>query len=309
MNLMTTTRTLAMLALGVGLAVNGHAQSFLTNGLVAYFPFNGNANDESGNGDNGTVYGATLSPDRLGTPNRAYYFNATLLNAIETSGTNLPIGTAEKSFSCWFKLPSPFLNSGVLWSCGQNNPESFLGGRVFYENGTQIGLQVMLWTTSYHKYFTNLGDERWHHYVVSITNNSLVSAHLDGQIITFQTSPPPGTQINLGAGPFFMGYGAGQYYTGWLDDVRIYNRALSADEVAMLYEYESGPRVDLIKAVKPSFTGLYIGTNYQLQLSGDLNTWTNHGSPFSATNTRMVYPQYWDVDNWGSLFFRLKTPL
>ena len=68
-----------------------------------------------------------------------------------------------------------------------------------------------------------------------------------------------------------------------------------------------GPLLGLLKAVKPSFSNLWIGTNYQLQVSGDLNTWTNHGSPFTATNAFMVYPQYWDVDNWGSLFFRLKT--
>jgi len=55
MNLMTTSRTLALLALGVGLATNGHAQTFLTNGLVAYYPFNGNDNDASGNGHNATL--------------------------------------------------------------------------------------------------------------------------------------------------------------------------------------------------------------------------------------------------------------
>lgn len=68
-----------------------------------------------------------------------------------------------------------------------------------------------------------------------------------------------------------------------------------------------GPLLSLLKAVKPSFTNLLVGTNYQLQVSGDLNTWTNHGAAFTATNTSQVYPQYWDVDNWGSLFFRLKT--
>ena len=41
--------------------------SFPTNGLVAYYPFNGNANDASGNGNNGTIYGGvTLVPDRFG---------------------------------------------------------------------------------------------------------------------------------------------------------------------------------------------------------------------------------------------------
>ena len=92
-----------------------------------------------------------------------------------------------------------------------------------------------------------------------------------------------------------------------LDYVRIYNRALSDSEVQQLYVYESGPRVDLINAVKPSFNNLTLTTNYQLQVSGDLSSWTNQDSVFTATNTSMVYPQYWDVDNWDELYFRLQV--
>ena len=65
-------------------------------------------------------------------------------------------------------------------------------------------------------------------------------------------------------------------------------------------------RVDLTKAVKPTFSGLTLTTNYQLQISSDMNTWINYGSPFTATNTVMAYPQYWDVDDWGRLFFQLR---
>ena len=70
-------------------------------------------------------------------------------------------------------------------------------------------------------------------------------------------------------------------------------------------QWISDMQIGLIKAVKPSFFGLCAGTNYQLQISGDLNTWTNQGAVFTATNANMIYPQYWDVDNWNRLFFRL----
>lgn len=66
------------------------------------------------------------------------------------------------------------------------------------------------------------------------------------------------------------------------------------------------PRLALVKAVKPLFSMMSIGANYQLQVSSDLSNWTNQGLAFTATNTSMIYPQYWDMDNWGSLFFRLK---
>ena len=58
--------------------INGMAQvpSYVpANGLVGWWPFNGNANDESGNGNNGTVNGATLTSDRFGTNNKAYLFD------------------------------------------------------------------------------------------------------------------------------------------------------------------------------------------------------------------------------------------
>ncbi|HSY17586.1 MAG TPA: hypothetical protein VK815_04590, partial [Candidatus Acidoferrales bacterium] len=58
----------------MSMTVNSPAQSFLTNGLVAYYPFNGNAHDSSGCHNNGSVIGATLTPDRFGNPNSAYQF-------------------------------------------------------------------------------------------------------------------------------------------------------------------------------------------------------------------------------------------
>jgi sugar lactone lactonase YvrE len=68
-----------------------------------------------------------------------------------------------------------------------------------------------------------------------------------------------------------------------------------------------GPEVQLIRAVKPALSNLEPGIKYQLQLSSDLNVWTNQGDPFIATAAAMEYPQYWDVDNWAKLFFRVQV--
>lgn len=94
-----------------------------------------------------------------------------------------------------------------------------------------------------------------------------------------------------------------------LNNEGMWNDAAAIIQVQIGYVLEFEEEVSLVKAVKPAFSRLAIGTNYQLQVSGDLNSWTNHGSPFAATNATMVYPQYWDVDNWSSLFFRIRrTP-
>ena len=129
--------------------------------------------------------------------------------------------------------------------------------------------------------------------------------YIDGALIgvnSVDLALEPVRSIRIGMNSYPTGN-----YLGRTDDVRIYNRALSSNEVEQLYAVEFGRRVDLIKAVKPSFSYLSLGANYQLQVSSDMNTWTNQGAAFTATNSSMVYPQYWDVDNWSKLFFRLQV--
>jgi len=71
-----------------------------TIGLVAYYPFNGNANDMSGNANNGTVHGATLTTDRFGNPNSAYSFDG-LSNYIEVPHT-LQLNAFPITINTWF---------------------------------------------------------------------------------------------------------------------------------------------------------------------------------------------------------------
>jgi hypothetical protein len=74
-----------------------------------------------------------------------------------------------------------------------------------------------------------------------------------------------------------------------------------------VYELRPLTMVNIHKAVYVDFSNLSTGTNYQLQISSDLYNWTNHGSPFPATNSTMPSSEYWNVENWSQLFFRLET--
>ncbi len=74
-------------------------------------------------------------------------------------------------------------------------------------------------------------------------------------------------------------------------------------------EYEAFPVISLNEGVKLSFFNLTVGLSYQLEGSTNLNTWTNLGVPFQATNTSMVYPTNFDVNDSGQLFFRLQETL
>ena len=71
-----------------------------TNGLVAYYPFGGNANDASGNGNHGTVYSATPTTDRCGNPNSAYNFNGNSYIKVPYS-TSLNSHTNGLTISFW----------------------------------------------------------------------------------------------------------------------------------------------------------------------------------------------------------------
>ena len=79
----------------------------LYNGLVGYWPFNGNTNDKSGNGNNGTNYGATLTADRFGNANSAYSFDG-IDDYIKVSDHPTLNPQNEISINVWFKVETAF---------------------------------------------------------------------------------------------------------------------------------------------------------------------------------------------------------
>lgn len=99
------------------------AQAGLNDGLVAYYPFNGNANDATGNGHNGQLYGSpSLTSDRFGIPNNTYNFSG---NSCYISIPNdLALATPNLSFSMWIRVTSrssdQYLLSDYGWSGSQN---------------------------------------------------------------------------------------------------------------------------------------------------------------------------------------------
>jgi hypothetical protein len=84
-----------------------------TEDLAAYYPFNGNANDESGNGNHGTVNGLVLTEDRFNIPNRAYRFNGTNGYIQVADDPSLDIRN-ENTLSAWI---NPTLSgAGIRWN-------------------------------------------------------------------------------------------------------------------------------------------------------------------------------------------------
>lgn len=286
------------------------AQGPPTNGLIAYFPFNGNANDESGYGNNAIISGAVLTTDRLGATNKAFHFNGAG-DRISASVTSIPLGNSPRSITAWIKPDGDAHPVNAVIAHGNGDCTGLMFGISFskYLGGTPGYNNVGFWGGC-KDYMASLktASNQWSFVALifdGLTVRLFVNERWETNAIG-SLSTQPG-QLWIGAETLNDGASFRDFFKGSIDQVRLYSRALADSEVQQLYAYEFGPHVDLIRAVKPSFSGLALGTNYQLQISGDLNNWTNQGASFTATNTSMVYPQYWDVDGWASLFFRLQV--
>ena len=202
---------------------------------IAYYPFNGNANDESGNGNHGTVNGATLTTDRFGNADNAYRF--TNPNHISVLNTNL-FGD-EFTLSYWFKIDSYFGQRGVMSNVAIPNGGvqqamdgtsfsyilgySFIGGynpNYFYSNYT---MQEPV--------------QQWHHIVVTYkklgTYSSETKLFINGDLKKSDVHAMPITYTPNAT--FYIGQNhSGLNFQGDLDDIRIYNRNLSLNEIAQL---------------------------------------------------------------------------
>jgi hypothetical protein len=223
--------------------------SWLTNGLVGYWPFNGNANDESGNGNDGTVYGATLTIDRFGSDNKAYSFNGsyTYIDCGQMSNLgNYPNSLTENAWilaainqSNYCKMPliskrQTGNNGWATLGAGGNGTRGvpWNNQAYFFVNAPNYidGITNALFSNS----LTN--DNVWH-MLTGVKSGYDYKIYFDGilQDSTTDIYPNLGSTDNMLFGhESIWGFSCEQWYNGKLDDVRIYNRALSQSEITYL---------------------------------------------------------------------------
>lgn len=285
-------------------------QSFLTNGLVAYYPFTGSASDAGGQGLNGTVVGASLRPDRFGFAQNAYDFNGN--NWIQFPDDILPATPQELSVSLWVLAGSgPYTIQQQLFDFTTRRGEC--GFSIIPGTPTSFSFGAHLQNSGWQTLTAPLVSNTWCHLLGIFKQGQFVQFWINGALAQSNSVPNeslfllPDYALNTAVGIYDWAPGPYLGFSGGLDDIRIYNRALTPNEAQQLYQLEStpGPRISLLKAVKPSFTELTLGFGYQLQVSADLLTWTNHGQPFTATNSSFALPEYWEVADWSQLYFRL----
>jgi len=221
-------------------------------GLVAYYPFNNNTVDESGNGNNGTNNGATPSFDRFNTPNSALSFDGNTNFVLVPSSSSLNVQNSI-TLSAWIKTDNPHIIQDV-------NPGSILAK---HETVQTRQYDLFFYSTTYDSLHFDLVDERdnfssdeyffgtstpsasyrnnqWHMVVGTYDyNTGFSSIYIDGVLTTSNYIG----QINLmkTTVPLTIGCYSEQnsnfrgFYQGIIDDIRIYDRSLSQQEIMMLY--------------------------------------------------------------------------
>lgn len=223
-------------------------QASLTDGLVASYPFKGDAKDVSGNGNHGTNHGATPTSDRFGKPGSAFYFDG-VSNYIDIDKIASKLnGERTGSISIWFKTDEK-VRSKALFSYHKN--ESFfsyimLGDFTGYFANESIGGEIQPdQGFAYEKGNDFYMDGKWHH-AVFVMGTKYNALYMDGEKVSLTYISTSNFAGNLNTGNIMwkdiagaqIGHIVGYstfYFKGSIDDVLIYKRELSEKEIKQIF--------------------------------------------------------------------------
>lgn len=197
-------------------------------GLIAWYNFNGNAKDSSGHGLDGRGNGVQLSADRNGKANSAFYFNG---NSYIDCGNNplLNITGKQLTVTCWIKIseyPNEQKYIASKWDPGYSwilalNSNGSIGFVLFPGEDLISPFPVML--------------NKWHQ-IIGIYDGNEQKIYLDGVKIA---SKKETRSINMSYASLIVGRHHNHYghrFIGNIDELRIYNKALSQAEIKFLFK-------------------------------------------------------------------------
>ena len=205
----------------------------ITQGLIAYYPFNGNAQDESGNSNHGTVYGASLVADRKGVINNAYNFNG-INSYIQVPNSTSLNQTGAISISVWINCVDLSKSQRIFDKTTVSYSDAYM---LDIHPANQLRFIVANPSAGANPPQSNAvltQNNTWYH-LVAVYDGSKVSFYVNGSLVndftisgisTVNTNP-----IRIGANSLLNG----NWFNGKIDDIKLYNRKLSSAEVIMLY--------------------------------------------------------------------------
>lgn len=250
-------------------------------GLVAYYPFDGNVNDATGNGNNGTNYGAVLTNDRFGNANSAYQFDGATTYMDFGSPSDLAF-TGDFTVAAWCNFSGGTENPRILsygqpggyelTTDGTGSTRSF----DFICNGAPLSTPVIFTQNAWYS-------------LVAVVQGEIAYVYVDGVLLATNpvTEPTYIADFEIGT----QSQSDNDYWDGAINDVRLYNRALSPTDVASLFALEAD--IPAITAQPQSRSILFGGTatfNVAATAQNPLNyQWQFNGANINgATNTSLV---------------------
>jgi len=217
-----------------GYSTTANSWSTIATGLQGWWMFNGNATDSSGSSMNGTLVNApTLATGQNGASNSAYNFNG--VNQHITFPSGFANFSGGLTFSVWAN-PTTSGNFARFFDFGTGSASNNI---VFNRNGTSTAIQFIVVngasTVAVLSIPNVIDNGAWNQYVVTMTSTGIIVIYKNGSSIGSGSGTLPVNvtrTINYIARSNWV---ADAFYTGSMDDVRIYNRALSATEISQLF--------------------------------------------------------------------------
>jgi hypothetical protein len=328
-------------AVGLGLTASLMAQvpNYVPkNGLVGWWPFNGNANDESGNGNNGTVNGATLTADRFGNLGKAYNFDGN--SKIICDAPNIPVSNSSRTLTAWLKwsaLQTIWDNRVLNYGSCPNFSNNGSYGITIWDisgNGNPNNSTVVLYGCGAGDLVTNnILDTNWH-LIVGTYDGVFAKIYVDNMLLQKEVRSFNTTFSNLVFGANENVSVNSGNYNGKLDDIGIWNRALTDQEISDLYNanicYEYVSVTDTL-VINTGITGYnpitYLNTlkiwpnptNDHITIdAGNLTTMNGYSIKIEDAQGKQVFQNalnqkqfYIDITTWGGnglYFVRIIDP-
>ena len=231
--------------------------SSLSQGLVAYYPFNGNAQDESGYHHDGTVTNAVLTQDRFGSLDSAYSFNGVDSKIVIATDQALEIGYSDFTIAAWVKPAVGGVNgnNGRIFSKGSSGCVTGYMLRMAPDGATHLENAKDGSCMIYCQNNIILTPNYWHFVVGAVNRSSGGSTYINGTLDRTCSNPTNGIDLSNNRNPMIGFNDVGNYYepfNGVIDEVRVYNRVLSNDEIQSLYQQSADCSISGYQCVNPN---------------------------------------------------------
>ena len=270
---------------------------FLNKGLVAYYPFNGNANDFSGNGHNATANGVSLTTDRFGNANKSYSFAGTSTYITCPSSTYFTGG--DFTISGWVNV-SNVESWGRMIDFGNGSGTDNVVVALSAGNSYQLDATSFGGGTNYTSSQV-LDQNKWVQVLFTFdATTGQGTCYYNGVMIDQGSMDAPNNVVRNNNYIGLSNWGGDGGVFGSMDDIRIYNRSLNATEVTQLYNYEAVAEAQTTYSWSNGSTNTYVAVNPTVTTTYTV-TETRNGSSCNAANTVQVIVPTVNVNHTANL--------